>query len=84
MFHCQDIIKTAEGHNNRGRVEFQDKKYEKACQQYTLALECLPEGPENDEMIIKYLCNRAECYVNMVCKQVDFQYQSWCHLSDLN
>ncbi|PFX30254.1 Mitochondrial import receptor subunit TOM70 [Stylophora pistillata] len=58
------IVEEAEMLNNRGKVEFQEKRYEKACQQYTSALECLPKGSENDKRV-KYLCNRAACYVNL-------------------
>lgn len=59
----RSAIEEAESHNKRGKVEFQDGKFENACQQYTLALECLPR--DQKEYRSKYFTNRAACYVNM-------------------
>lgn len=68
LFVCilQDSIEKGESYNNRGKVEFQEGRYEKACQLFTSALKCLPKDQEKDKRV-KYLCNRAMCYVKLVC-----------------
>lgn len=58
-------VRKAESYNSRGKVEFQEKRYEDACQQYSYALECLPRDQEDDNRV-KYLCNRAACHVRLV------------------
>ena len=58
-------VKKAESYNSRGKVEFQEKRYEDACQQYSYALECLPRDQEDDNRV-NYLCNRAACHVHLV------------------
>ena len=61
----KDSVKKAESYNSRGKVEFQEKRYENARQQYSYALECLPRDQEDDYRV-KYLCNRAACSVKLV------------------
>ena len=46
-------------------MEFREKRYENACEQYTSALGCLPKDQEKDRRV-KYLCNRAACHVKLV------------------
>ena len=69
LFLCllQDFIERAESYNKRGKVEFQEGRFENACQQYTFALECLPSDKEKD-LKCKYHRNRAGCYVKLVCR----------------
>lgn len=62
----QDSSEKAERYNNLARVEFQEGRYENACQQYTSALGCLSGDHEKDRRV-KYLCNRAACFVKLVC-----------------
>ena len=64
-FTLKDSVKKAESYNSRGKVEFQEQRYENACQQYSCALECLPREQEDDNRV-KYLCNRAACHVKLV------------------
>ncbi|XP_044181721.1 uncharacterized protein LOC122962603 [Acropora millepora] len=61
----QGFLEKAEQFNNRGKVECQEGRFERACQQFTSALECLPSNLEDDRRI-KYLCNRAGCYLKLV------------------
>ena len=66
FIHLKDSFpEEAESYNTKGRVAFKEGRYENACQQYTAALECLPESQGKDERA-KYLCNRAACFVNQV------------------
>ena len=66
FIHLKDSLhQEAESYNLKGRVAFQERRYENACQQYTAALECLPEDQGKDARA-KYLCNRAACYVKQV------------------
>ncbi|XP_074606168.1 uncharacterized protein LOC141859247 [Acropora palmata] len=61
----QGFIEKAEYYNNRGKVEFQESRFENACQQFTSALKCLPSNLEKDDQRNKYLCNRAACYLKL-------------------
>ena len=61
----EGFIEKAEDYNKRGRVECQEGRFEKACQQFTSALKCLPSNLE-DDIRLKYLCNRAGCYLKLV------------------
>ena len=72
FIHLKDSLpEEAESYNTKGRVAFKEGRYENACQQYTAALECLPESQGKDERA-KYLCNRAACFVNQVQWNVIF------------
>ena len=68
LFVClfKGFIEKAEYYNNRGKVEFQESRFENACQQFTSALKCLPSNLEKDDQRNKYLCNRAACYLKLV------------------
>lgn len=71
------LLEEAERYNSKGRVAFQEHRYEKAYQEYTAALECLPDNQGKDARA-KYLCNRAACYVKQVEWNVFFlKYYPW-------
>ena len=63
-FFLIQMVEDAERYNERGKVEFQKKNFEAALQQYTHALQCLPD--DQHDYRVKYLYNRAACYVNLV------------------
>lgn len=68
VFLClfEGFVEKAEDYNKRGKVECEEGRFEKACQQFTSALKCLPSNVEDDKRL-KYLCNRAGCYLKLVC-----------------
>lgn len=61
----KNFVRDAEKYYDRGNVEFQEGRYENACQQYANALTCLPKD-EEEERQVKYLCSRAACYIELV------------------
>ncbi|XP_068744619.1 uncharacterized protein [Montipora capricornis] len=60
-----DSISEWESYNNRGKVEFREGRYKTACQQFTSALACLPKEDQHNDCRVKYLNNRASCYVKL-------------------
>ena len=62
----KNFIRDAEKYHDRGIVEFQEGRYQNACQQYTNALTCLPKD-EEEATKVKYLCKRAACHIKLVC-----------------
>ena len=66
LIFLKNFIKDAEKYCERGNVEFQEERYENACQQYAYALTCLPKDKQEVRQV-KYLCKRAACLIKLVC-----------------